>query len=84
MPAIHNPLFTKYGLACTWPGCTGKTQVEQAMSAGWSVGYLVPEDPSHPEVGRCPRCRRCMMKVVTAPEPPLPPKPVGWNKIPTK
>lgn len=83
MGEIYNPLFFKYLLACTWPNCNGRAEVDQAMSAGWTLGYMVPEDPTHPEIGKCPRCRRYKMKVVRVPDPPVPVKPAGWNKIPT-
>lgn len=82
MPAIYNPIFFKYRLECTHPGCSGRQEVDQATSAGWTLGMLIPEDASHPEVGRCPMCKRNKMKVVKAPEPPAPRKPVGWNKVP--
>lgn len=84
MPAIHNPIFFKYLLECTHPGCTGKLEIEYPQNGGWALGGLVPEDPSHPEVGRCSKCKRYKMKVVRVPDPPAPMKPVGWNKVPTK
>jgi hypothetical protein len=83
MPAIYNPLFFKYKLKCTFPGCFGRAEIDQATSAGWSIGYTVPEDGTHPEVGRCPACKRYQMQIVTAPPDPVPVKPVGWNKVPT-
>jgi hypothetical protein len=84
MPALHNPLFVQYKLECTHPGCPGVMVLEQAISAGWKEGQLLPEDKSHPDVGRCPRCQRYMMKVVSAPPPPKPVPPKGWVKVPTK
>ena len=84
MPKMYNPLFFKYLLACQHPGCKGGQEIEQAESAGWMLGQVIPEDPSHPDVGHCLRCKRYMMKVVRAPEPAQPKGPKGWNKIPTE
>jgi hypothetical protein len=84
MPKVENPIFFKYRLSCTFPGCNGVQLVEQAMSAGWAKGSVVPHDPSHPDVARCPRCKRHMMKVSNEPPPPPPINPVGWERIPTK
>ncbi len=84
MPKMVNPLFFPYSLACTHAGCQGKQLIEQAQSAGWVLGMIIPEDSSNPEVGRCPKCRRCKMKVVNAPEPPKPKGPIGWTKVPEK
>lgn len=84
MPKLVNPLFTEYKLTCTHPGCFGKVLVEQAMSAGWALGQLIPEDHTHPDVGRCPVCKRHKMRVTSAPPPPKPVDPVGWTKIPTE
>lgn len=83
MPAIYNPIFFKYGLGCTFPGCQGRQEVEQATSAGWTLGYKIPEDTSNPEVGKCPMCRRYSMVVTRAPDPVEPEKPIGWAKVPT-
>jgi hypothetical protein len=84
MPKMVNDLFYPYRLACTHPGCNGMQLVEQAMTAGWTLDALIPEDPSHPDVGRCPRCKRCKMKVVVAPPPPKPKPPKGFTRIPTE
>lgn len=81
---ITNPLFAKYKLACTFLGCTGKSIVEQAESAGLRVGELVPEDSANPSFARCPKCRRCVMKVVEGPPPPEARGPVGFSRIPTE
>lgn len=79
-----NPLFAKYKLACTFPGCTGKSIVEQAQSAGLQLGELVPEDSANPNFARCPRCRRCLMKVVEGPPLPDPKGPEGFTRLPTR
>jgi hypothetical protein len=84
MAKLNNPIFFNYHLVCTFSGCGGGYKIEQAESAGWTLGMILPEDRSHPDVGRCPKCKRYMMKVATAPEPPKPEKPVGWTKIPTE
>lgn len=84
MPRLHNPLFVEYVLVCTHPGCIGRRTIEQAESAGWRVGDIIPEDSTHPDVGRCIVCKRHKMKVVKAPEPPVPPGPKGWTRIPTE
>ena len=82
MPRMVNPLFVAYRLACTHPGCTGLQSIEQAMSAGWQLGDVIPYDASHPDVARCPRCKRHNMKVVAAPEPLQPDPPKGFTEIP--
>lgn len=84
MPKMVNPLFFGYRLACTFPGCYGKALIEQAESAGWTMGSIIPEDSSYPDVGRCPVCKRHVMKVVLVPPSPKPIEPVGWTKIPTE
>ncbi len=83
-PVVPNPVFAKYKLVCTYPGCKGAQQIEQAQSAGLRIGDLVPEDPGNFHYARCPRCKRTQMRVVEAPEPPKPKTPVGWTKIPTE
>ncbi len=84
MPAIVNPIFQTYKLACTWQTCGGTVLLDQAASAGLVLGSLVPGDPSDFHYARCPRCKRCLMKVVEAPKQaePLPPR--GFTKIPTE
>jgi len=84
MPPRKNPLFVPYILACTHPGCTGRQKIEQALSAGLTLGSLVPVDPADPAYGRCPKCRRNVMKVMEAPAPVKPPPPKGFSKIPTE
>lgn len=74
----------KYTLECQHPGCGGKLIAEQNHGVGWSVGTIVPMDPSVPTYGRCPRCKRYNLKVTKAPEPPPPAKPKGFTKIPTE
>lgn len=84
MPKMVNPLFFAYRLVCSMPGCHGKALVEQAMSAGWAEGDILPHDPTHPEVGRCPVCKRHRMKVTNVPTPKKPQPPKGWTKIPSE
>lgn len=84
MPKMVNPLFFTYQLTCTFPGCGGVRLIEQAMSAGWESGRVIPYDPSSPDVARCHKCKRYRMKVTNAPPPPKPVEPVGWTKVPTK
>ncbi len=84
MPKMHNPLFFKYLLICSFPGCQGKQEVEQAETAGWTLGQTLPEDPSCPDVGRCPMCKRHQMKVTRVPDRAKVKGPKGWDKIPTK
>lgn len=79
-----NPLWVKYKLRCSHPGCPGTRIAEQAATAGLKVGDTVPDDPTDFEFGRCPRCRRTKMVVVEGPPPPKPQLPTGWNKIPDK
>ena len=84
MSKMVNPLFTEYKLVCQHPGCYGKKLIEMAQSAGWTVGQVLPEDQSHPDVGRCPVCKRHKMKVVAGPPAPAEVKPKGWTRIPEK
>jgi hypothetical protein len=84
MAKLVNPLFVEYTLTCTFPGCGWKRKIEQAQSAGWKEGDMIPEDPSHPDVTRCMKCKRHMMKVTGAPPLPPPTKSVGWTRIPTE
>jgi len=84
MPKMVNPLFFAYRLECTHPGCYGKSLIEQAMSAGWEPGTILPHDASHPDVGRCPVCKRYLMKVTNSPPPKKPVEPKGWTKIPSE
>ena len=84
MPKLHNKLFVEYELTCTHPGCFGKRKIEQAESAGWQLGSILPEDRTHPDVGKCIVCKRYKMRVTKAPEPVKPKGPVGWTKIPTE
>jgi hypothetical protein len=84
MPMMVNPLFFPYPLVCTFEGCGGRQLVEQAMSAGWKLGDIIPYDSSHPDVGRCPRCKRYLMKVTGAPPPAKPIPPKGFTKIPSE
>ncbi len=79
-----NPLFFAYRLECTHPGCHGKAEIEQAMSAGWTLGMIIPFDSTHHDVGRCPVCKRHQMKVVKVPPPPKEKGPFGWTKVPTE
>ncbi len=79
----RNPIFTFYRLRCTFPGCAGDAIIEQAMSSGLDIGYVIPENTSDPAYGRCPICKRYMMRVVeVADGPPEPPSPQGFSKIP--
>lgn len=84
MPKMISPIFGEFVLKCTHPGCTGTRTVDYPMNAGWDVGRIAPEDPSHPDVARCFMCKRHIMRVVKAPQKPKPEGPKGWNKIPTK
>ena len=86
MPKMVNPLFVEYELTCTHPGCEGKRLIDQAETAGWVLGTVVPFSPAHPEVGRCHKCKRHTMKVTKAPDPPPPRGPKGWapGKAPTE
>lgn len=84
MPKLVSKLFSEYTLECSWKGCPGKRIVEYPMNGGWEVGMIVPEDSSHPDVGRCPMCKRHIMRVTKGPEKPPPPKPKGWNRVPTQ
>lgn len=84
MPKLHNPLFFAYRMECTHPGCHGKAEIEQAESAGWQLGMIIPEDHSHPGVGRCPVCKRHKMRITKVPPPPKVIGPKGWEKIPTE
>jgi hypothetical protein len=79
-----NPLFFEYKLVCSHPGCFGKAALEQAMSAGWTLGSVIPEDPTNSDVGRCPVCKRHKMKVMNEPPPKKLQLPVGWTKIPSE
>lgn len=83
-PVTQNVLFYPYRLQCTYGLCRGEKLVEQAMSAGWSLGDVLPEDPTCPDLVCCPRCRRSQMRVVDAPTAPSPPEPRGFTRIPTR
>lgn len=76
--------FFRYKLACTGEGCPGDRFVEQALSAGWKLGDVIPRAYAPPGEGTCPICKRTNMKVVEAPPPPEPVLPEGWSKIPTQ
>ena len=84
MAKLHNPLFVDYVLRCSFPGCGWTRKIEQAESAGWKEGDLLPEDPSYPDVTRCFKCKRHRMQVISAPPPPKPVLPKGWTRIPTE
>jgi hypothetical protein len=84
MPKMVNALFKEHELQCTFPGCGFKQLLDQAESAGWKVGDIVPFSRAHPEIGRCNKCKRHMMKVTKAPEPPLQPGPKGWVNTSTE
>jgi hypothetical protein len=84
VPKLVNPIFQEYTLECTTPDCKGKRTFEHAVNAGWTLGMIVPEDFTCPDLARCFMCKRHQMKVVKAPEPKKPQGPVGWNKIPSE
>lgn len=79
-----NPMFAKYRLSCTHPGCGAIRWIEQAFSAGLREGDMVPPDPSDPVFARCQRCQRYKMKVVEGPPQSEPLLPEGFTKIPTE
>lgn len=81
---MSDDLYFTYQLLCTHEGCGGALLQTQGVSAGYTIGALVPFDPSLPAYGRCPRCKRHQMKVSTAPTPPPPPGPVGFTRIPSE
>lgn len=83
MPAPGNPLFFKYELRCTHPGCPGKRLVDQAISANWQLGDVIDQNPQDDSV-RCPLCKRTKMKVASLPPQKEPTPPVGWTKVPTE
>lgn len=84
MPVIRNPIFAHFTLSCTQDGCGGMQKVEQAASAGLTLGSMVPVDPQNPAFGRCPKCRRNSMKVMEVPAPRRSQSQTGFTKIPTK
>lgn len=77
-------LYGDYTLACSHPGCAGKSIQQQAISSGLRPGDLVPEDPSDPSFARCPLCKRHQMKVLTIPSPATQRAPNGFSKIPVE
>ena len=84
MAEIVNPLFFKYELVCTHPGCKGRRIEDQGLSAGLRLGELVPGDPSRFEYARCPICKRCLMKVNNEPPRPKNKQIKGFTKLPTE
>lgn len=81
---IIDKLAGKYLLKCTHPGCYGEVIAQMNLGVGWSVGQVIPMDPSRPEIARCPICKRHKMRVESEPEKPKPPGPKGFTKVPTE
>lgn len=73
-----------YTLTCQHKGCGASRIIQQAASAGLSLGSMVPKSLADPDYGRCLRCKRYKMKITGAPAPPEPVKPLGFTRIPTK
>ena len=80
----YNPIFGEYEAACTQTGCQGRLILEQAQSAGWRLGELIPYSPGEPVMGRCPVCKSHKMKVTRVPQPPPVKLPPGFTRIPSK
>jgi len=81
---MSEDLYFTYQLLCTYAGCGGSLRQEQGVSAGYTIGHMVPADSSLPAYGRCPKCKRHRMKVNSMPVPTPPPGPVGFTRVPTE
>jgi len=79
-----DPLSGKYVLKCQREGCPGEIIAEQNYGMKYSVGTMVPMDPTNPVYGRCPQCQRHKMQVVQVPEQLLPTPPKGFTRLPEK
>lgn len=76
--------YVEYRAKCTHGGCKGTLKLTQAISAGWRLGDMVPEDSTNHTYGRCPHCKRYKMQIVQVPGIKPPAKTRGFTKIPTE